>query len=117
MPPGKTTIGCRFVFKIKYNSGGTIERHKARLVVMNNRQKEGKDYNKTFALLVKLTTVHIFLKVATMKNWIVNQMDVHNSFLHGDLVEEVYMKLPPGFKVSGPNKLPSLYGLIQAPRC
>lgn len=44
MPPGKKAIGSKWVYTLKFNSDGTLERHKARLVALGNRQKEGTDF-------------------------------------------------------------------------
>ncbi|GAA0150971.1 transmembrane signal receptor [Lithospermum erythrorhizon] len=102
LPPGKKALGCKWVYKIKYHSDGKIECLKARLEIFGNHQVEGIDYNETFAPVPKMVIVRTFLAIAATRNWELHQIDVHNAFLHGDLHEEVYMKLPPSLAIDHP---------------
>ncbi|KAL0533200.1 hypothetical protein IC582_030415 [Cucumis melo] len=114
LPPSKRPIGCKWIYKIKTHSDGTIERYKTRLVAKGYSQEYGIDYEETFASVARMTSVRNLLDVAAAKQWPLLQMDVKNAFLNGTLSEEVYMK-PPSGTSSPPHKVcllrHALYGL------
>ena len=64
MPRGKSVIGCKWVYKIKTKSDGTIEWYKAHLVVKGYVQEYGTDYEETFALVACITSVRSLLAIA-----------------------------------------------------
>jgi len=68
LPKNKTVIGCKWVFKIKYNVDGIVERYKARLVVKGYRQTEYTDYLETFSPIAKITTIRLLLSLASIYN-------------------------------------------------
>jgi hypothetical protein len=110
------------VYKIKTRSNGTVNRYKAHLVAKRFTQEYGIDYEETFAPVARLSSVRTLIAVSASGHWPLFQMDVKNAILNGELTEEVYMQLPPGFsqppgfshKVCRLRR--ALYGLKQAPR-
>ena len=99
LPPGKSVVGCKWIYKIKTRSNGSIERYKARLVAKSFTQEYGIDYEETFAPVARISSVRALLAVTAASKWDLFQMDVKNAFLNGDLSEEVYMQPPLGLSV------------------
>ena len=123
LPPGKSAITSKWVYRLKRDATGHPAKYKARLVARGFLQKEGVDYSETFAPVAKFTSIRILLSMAAVQDYEIHQMDVKTAFLNGFLQEEVFMHLPQmqdlkvhfeKGKVAKLNK--SLYGLKQAPR-
>nr|GEZ46894.1 hypothetical protein [Tanacetum cinerariifolium] len=103
------------------NEDQTMIRNKARLVAKGYAQEKGIDFEESFAPVVRLEAVRIFIAYAAHKSFLIFQMDVKTAFLNGPLKEEVYVAQPDGFvDPDHPEKVyrlrKALYGLKQAPR-
>ena len=108
------------MFSIKYKANGSVDRYKARLMEKGFTQTHDIDHLETFSLVAKLNTIRVLLSLAANLDWPLHQLNVKNAFLHGDLEEEVYMDIPPGYGTSFETKIVCklervLYGLKQSP--
>ncbi|KAG8472475.1 hypothetical protein CXB51_034278 [Gossypium anomalum] len=112
VPANQYLVGCKWLFKIKKNSDGSVARNKVRLVAQRFFQAAGLDYHETFSPVVKVNTVRLILALAVSRKWKLQQVDVNNAFLNGDLVEDIYMKQPPGFEVVDEHDAGSVYFLV-----
>ncbi|KAA3463085.1 putative LRR receptor-like serine/threonine-protein kinase [Gossypium australe] len=103
LPTGRREVGCKWVFKIKRNTDGSVARYKGRLVVKGYLQKAGIDFQETFSTVVKPTMIRVVLAIDVSLGWSLRQVDINKAFLNGDLHEEIYMVQPLGFEQQGNN--------------
>jgi hypothetical protein len=120
LPHGVKPIGVKWIYKTKYNEKGKIEKHKARLVAKGYSQKYGVDFSEVYAPVARWDTIRTILSLAAHEKWNVFQLDVKSAFLHGELIEDVYVEQPLGYQKGNNSQVyklnKALYGLKQAPR-
>ena len=85
LPKGKKTVGCKWVYSIKYHFNGTIKRYKARLVAKGHTQTYGIDNSETFSPVAKIGTIRVLFSIAATKDLPLYQFDVKNTFLQGEI--------------------------------
>lgn len=122
LPENKRPIGCKWVYTLKTDIEGRIQKYKARLVAKGFTQREGVDFFETFAPVVRYESIRLLLALAARDDLEIANFDVKTAFLNGDLQEELYMHQPPGYEVECNESVVcklhrSLYGLKQSPRC
>jgi hypothetical protein len=121
IPKGAKIVGCKWVYKTKYDSNGNIEKYKACLTAKGFTQREGVDYNVTFSPVSYKDSFRIIMALVAHFDLELHQIDVKMVFLNGDLEEKVYIKQPKGFFMEGKEHMgcrlkESIYGLKQASR-
>ncbi|GJV42622.1 retrovirus-related pol polyprotein from transposon TNT 1-94 [Tanacetum coccineum] len=97
-PLCKNVINMKWLWKNKRDEENTVIRNKARLVAKGYGQKEGIDFEESFAPVARLEAVRLFVAYAAHKSFPVYQMDVKTTFLYGPLKEEVYVNQPDGLR-------------------
>jgi len=101
IPKEREVVSLKWIYKIKLNQEGDIQKHKARLVARGFTQKPGIDFYETFSPFARLETIRTVIVVAAQKKWKLFQLDVKSTFLNGKLDEEIYVEQPRGFFVQG----------------
>ena len=120
LPPDQMVVKSKWVYRIKHNADGSIERFKARLVAKGFSQRPGIDYFETFASTMRHATIRVILALAAIEDLHLRSVDISHAFINSEIDTEVYMAQPLGFVQKGPewvcklNK--SIYGLKQSPR-
>ena len=122
LPEGKTTVGSKWVYKVKTGADESVQRYKARLVAQGFTQQYGTDFDETFCPVIRQESLRLLMALSVKHGLSLHQVDVTTAFLNGTLEDEVYMQQPKGFECQGKEEFvcklnKSIYGLKQSPRC
>jgi hypothetical protein len=120
-PKDKSVVSAKWIHKIKHAVDGSVEKFKARFETRGFTQKEGIDYEETFAPVARYTSIRTIIVFAFILGWKLHQMDVKTTFLNGKIEQEVFVEQPNGFVLHNKGthvcKLrKAMYGLKQAPK-
>ena len=96
----RSVVGSRWVFKVKHNADGSIERYKARVVAKRFSRITGTDSEEADAPAIHFDSLRLLHTIALHNKWEVIQMDVESAFLYGKLDRDIYMEILHGFKES-----------------
>jgi hypothetical protein len=114
-------VTSKWVYKIKHAADESVDKYKEIFVSRGFSQKEGEDYDETFSLVARYTSIKAIISLSTSMGWNLHQMDVKTTFLNGAIEEDIYIEQPQGFEVHSRDThvfilKKDIYGLKQAPR-
>jgi len=113
----RNVVGSKWIFVIKWNKDGSIERRKAHIVAKGFTQIIGEDYKETYASVARLESVQLVCTIAVARKLVLWQVDFISAFLNSDSSYEVYIEQPKGFKEGGADNIwklkKTLYGTMQ----
>ena len=119
LPKGRKTVGCKWVFTVKYTPTGLIDRYKARLVAQGFSQRLGDDYLETFSPTIRAESLRVLLAIGALEDLEIRQVDVVSAYPRAQLHAVVYMRPPKALRVPKGTVLlleKPLYGLKQSGR-
>jgi hypothetical protein len=103
-PAGKKVIGYKWVFKVKRNADGSIERYKGRVIAKGYNQRPGIDYIEIFAPTVRMPTIHVVLAISALHDNHLRSIDISHANLNGEIDCDIYMGQPEGFTEGDPRQ-------------
>lgn len=99
LPKDHKAIGVKWVYKVKKNAYGEVQRYKTKLVAKGYKQRHGINYEEVYVPVAHMEMIRLLISLAAETKWKIHQLDVKSTFLNGYLEEEVYVEQPLGFVV------------------